>query len=335
MPTFAEGKGLIKPVHLDFISPGPINIVTTKLLNKFHPWITASARAIPAPDHIHKINKLPPELKKFTLPLVPNTDFMYAWQAGGPPEHKYERKFTDLKFIASKPGSSPGIFTLDQDIHNPGDLVGKRVGVVPKASSNWIWTYGLLNDAWDIYDKVTLVTCPAPKHGLEKLLNGEIDATMWGLFLMETIDGNGFLTRPGLEDFEGKRINWINVSLKDMEMINKANPWKMGRVVMAKGSLRAEGPKALDPQEDVGLVDFSTAICGWDSTDDEVVYELVKFLDEKSWLWPEFSGGRPMSLARMSRYPGLTEDMVHPAALEYYKEKGISIGRNVKLHRMN
>ncbi|MBW1769331.1 MAG: hypothetical protein JRJ65_20085 [Deltaproteobacteria bacterium] len=82
-------------------------------------------------------------------------------------------------------------------------------------------------------------------------------------------------------------------------------------------------------------MDFSTAICGWDSTDDEVVYELVKFLDEKSWLWPEFSGGRPMSLARMSRYPGLTEDMVHPAALEYYKEKGISIGRNVKLHRMN
>ena len=104
---------------------------------------------------------------------------------------------------------------------------------------------------------------------------------------------------------------------------------------MPKGSLRAEGPKALDPPDDVGVVDFSTAICGWDSTDDAVVYELVKFLDEKSSLWPELSGGRPMSLARMSRYSGLTEDMVHPAALVYYKEKGITIGEQVKLQRMN
>ncbi len=115
---------------------------------------------------------------------MPSTDFMYAWQAGGPPEHKYEGEFTDLKFIASKPVSSPGIFTLDQDIRSPEDLAGKRVGVVPKASSNWIWTYALLNDAWDIYDKVDLITCPTPNHGLENLLKGEIDATMWGLFLL-------------------------------------------------------------------------------------------------------------------------------------------------------
>ena len=335
MKQSAESETLIKPVHLDFLSPGPISLVITKLLNKFHPWITASSRAIPAPDHVHKINKLPPELKKYTLPLMPNTDFMYAWQAGGPPEHKYEGEFTNLKFIASKPGSSPGLFTLDQDIHVPEDLVGKKIGVVPKASSNWIWTYALLNDAWDIYDKVTLVTCPTPKHGLEKLLNKEIDATMWGMFLMESIDGNGFSSKPGLDSLKGEKINWISVSNEDVEKINTANPWKTGRTIMPKGSLRAEGNKARDPLEDVGLVDFSIAICAWDSTDDEVVYELVKFLDEKSSLWPEFSGGRPMSLARMSGYPGLTEDMVHPAALEYYKEKGISIGSKVKLQRMN
>jgi hypothetical protein len=334
MREFEKDTKPDKPVHLDFISPGPISLVTTKLLNKFHPWITASNRGIPAPEHLHKIHKLPPELKKFTLPIMPNTDFMYAWQAGGPPEHKYERKFTDLKFIASKPGFSPGIFTLAQHINCPQDFIDKKIGVVPKASSNWIWTYGLLNDAWDIYDKVKLITCLTPKHGLEKLLNGEIDATMWGFFLMETIDGNGFSTRPGLDDFEGKRIHWISVSLEDVEKINKANPWKMGRVLMPKGSIGAEGPDALDPEEDIGLVEFSVAICGWDSTDDAVVYELVKFLDENSALWPEFSEGRPLSLARMSRYPGLKEDMVHPAALKYYKEKGISIGGQVKLRRM-
>jgi len=335
MQQSAGGKNLIKPVHLDFISPGPINLVTTKLLNKFHPWITATSRAIPAPDHLHKIHTLPPELKKFTLPIMPNTDFTYAVQAGGPPEHKYEREFKDLKFIASKSVSSPGIFTLEQGIQTPEQLEGKRIGVVPKASSNWIWTYAILRDAWNIYDKVTLVTCPTPMHGIEKLISGEMDATMWGFFIYETIDGNGFSTRPSLKLLEGKKIHWISLSLEDVEKINRANPWKMGRLLMPKGSLKSEGVIAIDPPNDVGLVDFTVAICAWDITDDDVVYELLKFLDEKAALWPEFSGGRPMSLARMSRYPGLTEDMVHPAALKYYKEKGIHVGREVILHRMD
>ena len=158
---------------------------------------------------------------------------------------------------------------------------------------------------------------------------------MWGFFIYETIEGNGFATRPGLKLLEGKKIHWINLSLEDVEKINRVNPWKMGRLLMPKGSLRSERASTMDPPEDVGLVDFSVAICAWDSTDDHVVYELLRFLDEKSSLWPEFSGGRPMSLARMSRYPGLTEDMVHPAALKYYKEKGIHVGRELILHRMN
>ena len=103
---------------------------------------------------------------------------------------------------------------------------------------------------------------------------------------------------------------------------------------MPKGSLRAEGPQSLDPENDTGVAGFNLALCGWDNTDDAVVYELVKFLDENSPLWVELSDGRPFSLGRMSRYPGLTEDMIHPAALEYYKEKGISVGTQVNLRRM-
>jgi TRAP-type uncharacterized transport system substrate-binding protein len=335
MQEHAKGNKVIKPVHLDFISPGPIDLVTTKLLNKFHPWITATSRAIPAPEHLHRIQTLPPELKKFTLPIMPNTDFMYALKAGGSPEHKYEREFSDLKFIASKSVTSQGIFTLDPGIQTPEQLEGKRIGVVPKASSHWIWTHAILRDAWDIYDKVTLVPCPTPMHGIKSLMSGETDVTMWGLFIYETIDGNGFSSRPGLDIIEEKKIHWINLSLEDVEKINRANPWKMGRMLMPKGSLRSEGVVAIDPLNDVGLVGFTVAICAWDSTDDHVVYELLRFLDEKSSLWPEFSGGRPMNLARMSRYPGLTEDMVHPAALEYYKEKGIHVRKEVILHRMD
>jgi len=36
----------------------------------------------------------------------------------------------------------------------------------------------------------------------------------------------------------------------------------------------------------------------------------------------------------MSRYPGLTEEMVHPGALKYYKDMGIEIYEPVQLCRM-
>jgi hypothetical protein len=97
-----------------------------------------------------------------------------------------------------------------------------------------------------------------------------------------------------------------------------------------KGSIHAQGKK-VDPPYVIGLASFSTAICAWDSTEDEVVYELVQFLDEKFHLWPEYAVGCPISLLRMSRYPGFMEDMVHPGALKYCKKKGIEVGGAVLL----
>ena len=115
-----------------------------------------------------------------------------------------------------------------------------------------------------------------------------------------------------------------------IDRINEKNNWQMGRVLVPMGSIRVAGPKQ-DPPEDVTLPSFTGAICAWDGTEDEVVYELVRFLSKKSELWPEFSGGCPLSLARMSRFPGLKEEMVHPGALKYYKKKGVGIGGLVQL----
>ena len=97
----------IKPVHLDFISPTPAQAAThqmeithVKLLNQFHPRITASWRAIPAPQHLIKINELPADHKKYTLPIVPNTDFIPARQGSGPaPSHCYDKPIEDLRFV--------------------------------------------------------------------------------------------------------------------------------------------------------------------------------------------------------------------------------------------
>ncbi|MBW1799913.1 MAG: hypothetical protein JRJ85_04205 [Deltaproteobacteria bacterium] len=45
---------------------------------------------------------------------------------------------------------------------------------------------------------------------------------------------------------------------------------------------------------------------------------LIRFLDEKSEVWLDYTNGCPLSLARMSRYPGLSEEMIHPGANEIF-----------------
>jgi TRAP-type uncharacterized transport system substrate-binding protein len=91
----------------------------------------------------------------------------------------------------------------------------------------------------------------------------------------------------------------------------------------------------MNPQEDIGLVAITETLCAWDITEDEIVYELVRFLDEKASLWPEYTYGCLSSLARMSRCPMVTDDIVHPGALRYYEEKGIKVGGKIELHRLN
>lgn len=326
----------IKPVHLDFISPSPVNsanhemyLAQVKLLNKLHPRITASWRAIPAPQHLIKINALPAEHKRHTLPIVPNTDFIPALQGEGPaPCHCYENAMRDLKFVATLNTTSWGLVTCNPDIRTPEQLIGKKIGVEPEGGSPRVLSDAVFRDAWGIYDKVELKDYHPPQV-TEGLLSGDIDATFW-MSAWETLGGYECSFRNLLEE---KDIFWIGLSFEDVGRINKKNNWKLGRVLVPKGSIRVAGPKP-DPPEDVDLPAFSGALCAWDDTEEEVVYALVKFLDETSELWPDFSSGCPLSLARMARFPGLSEDMVHSGALQYYKELNVEIEEPVQLPRM-
>ncbi|MBW1888570.1 MAG: ABC transporter substrate-binding protein [Deltaproteobacteria bacterium] len=335
MRKSSKGGGQIRPVHLDFFSPAPIgtpsfymDIAPVMLLNKFHSRITASWRAIAAPDHIHNIDRLPPELKKYSLPIVPNTDFLPARQGKGPEWHKYQRKFTELKFVATTGLSAFGIATYDKEIVSPEHLAGKKIGAAPRPSSLRVLKEAILRDAWGIEDKVILKDY-SPHQTKDGLLSGDIDATFWVQNHL-VVDGFECLTPQVLDT---KDTHWVNLSVDNIGRINKNNSWKLHRVQVPSGSIRASGPK-LDPPFDVGMAGFCTAICAWDSTEDTVVYELVKFLDTNAHLWPEYTNNSPLSLSRMARWPGLNEDMVHPGAINYYKERGIGISEPVELRRL-
>lgn len=325
----------MKPLHIEIFSPSPIqssvhtiDIAPTILLNRFHSHVSASWRAIPVPASVHGIDKMPPEHKKHIFPILPSTDFLLARMGKGPDCHRYEREFTDLKFVATIGCITWGLSTFNPDIKTPEDLIGKKIGVEAEGGAPRVLSDAVLRDAWGIYDKVEIKDYHPPQVKIG-LLSGDIDATFW-IQTWETVDG---FACSDMDILDERQVYWVGLSLEDIDRINRANPFKLHRQLMPRGSIRATGQKA-DPPEDVGLPGFALSLCAWDDSEEELIYEMVRFLDEKSELWPDRVLGCPFSLARMAKFPGITEDMVHPGALRYYQEKAVEIGMPVQLLRI-
>ena len=157
-----------------------------------------------------------------------------------------------------------------------------------------------------------------------------ISMLRFGLKIRQVVDGFEYLEPSGIET---NNTQWVGISMEDVDKMNKKNPWKLHHVLVPRGSLRTNGPK-LDPPMDMGMAGLSMALCAWESTEDEVIYELLKFMDDHSHLCPDVAKGCPLSLSRMARFPGLTEDSVHSGALEYYTDCGMKIEEPVQLQPM-
>ena len=317
----------IKPAHLEFFSPAPtgspmhsMDVTPVKLLNRYHPRITASWRAVPLPDQIPLIDRLPDERKKHSLPIVSSVDFMPARRGEGPSWHRYERPFEDLKFVATTSVIGFGMSTFDESINMPEQLAGKAIAVVPRPSSLMVLCEAVLRDGWGIYDQVVLKESFYPE-ARKALLAGEVNATFWNT--MWEIEGGFQCLDPGI--LQERQAYWIGLSLDNVKDINEKNPWDLHRMLVSAGSIAAKGPK-LDPPLDVGLAGLSIAICAWDSAEHDLVYELVRFLDEMASQWPDHTKGCPLSLGRMAKFPGISDELVHSGALAYYKENRIAPG---------
>ncbi|MFC1945415.1 hypothetical protein ACFLWF_01530 [Chloroflexota bacterium] len=75
------------------------------------------------------------------------------------------------------------------------------------------------------------------------------------------------------------------------------------------------------------MADYCSALTAWRDTEDEVVYELLKFIVDNAAKFVEGDVNISPNLETLPRFPGLTRDLVHPGALCYYQEQGIEIGK--------
>jgi len=209
--------------------------------------------------------------------------------------------------------------SYNPDIRSCKDLIGKRVSLWPRGSAFNAFGEALFK-AWRMRDKVK-ISYHSPRAFKDLLQTGAVDAILVNAGSQRADGGlntSGYL----IPLLQAKKSYMVHIQKEDIKALNQQNPWKVWWRVTPKGALAGGYPL-----QDTGVLAVSAGIWCWDTADADVVYELVKFLDEKAGEWIKRTRGDPMGGQHMAEHrPALTEDIVHPGALKYYKEKGYKIG---------
>ena len=302
------------------------------LYDQEYPKISATWKWLPLPASVNKIDEMPAEERKYGFAaFLPVTDFLLARAGGGPEKHKYAREYTDLLFVGNVTNGGWTFLTKDPELAaDPRKLAGKVVGVInPPEARAWgspdLLAYSILKDAWGIYDEVDLVKVSLPEVG--GLFDAElIDAAFWGM--ANNMSGTYTIPPPFYDTFKDNQYYWIPLTQADVDKVNAANAWKINLLTVPKDSITIPGPPAttVNPPEDVTMCDFGGAFTAWEDTEEDVVYEMLRFIVTNADKIKEANLRMQVDPEKMAQWPGLTKDMVHPGALRFYETQGIKIG---------
>jgi hypothetical protein len=276
--------------------------------------LPAQVVAVPLPDSINAINALPPEEKARHLPIVTTVDFLPAIRRQGPDWHAYSRASADLKLAAALYDVAFGLLATSPGLASPQDLRGKRIGVPARPSSVRVLTEALLRDGWGMLDAVQLIDLP-PSAVPDAVSSGRIDATTWNLM---TISSEGVSPLiPLLSQRPG--ASWVEVDDGAVARMNAANPFKISGLRVRTDRIEDAGP-CLRPV--VNLLSFRQGLAVWASTPDTIVNEILECLRTCAAQFTRLSD----SVGRMVSWPFLAQEMVHPAACEFFRRHGVEIG---------
>lgn len=277
--------------------------------------LPAQVVAVPLPDSINAINALPAEEKAWHLPIVTTVDFLPAIRRQGPDWHAYSRASADLKLAAALYDVAFGLLATSPGLASPQDLRGKRIGVPARPSSVRVLTEALLRDGWGMLDAVQLIDLP-PSAVPDAVSSGRIDATTWNLM---TISSEGVSPLiPLLSQRPG--ASWVEVDDGAVARMNAANPFKISGLRVRTD--RIEDVGGAYPRPAVNLLSFRQGLAAWTSTPDTIVDDILECVRTCA---AQFTG-LPDSVDRMASWPFLAQEMVHPAAHEFFRRHGVEIG---------
>ncbi|MGD9032835.1 MAG: TAXI family TRAP transporter solute-binding subunit [Desulfobacteraceae bacterium] len=294
-------------------APHMFTLTLAQMLNDLHPQLKGSGlETMGTGDMLRTMDRLPPERRKTAFGIgAPYSEIAMARLGLG----RWKRKFQDLKFVSATNWAGFTFFSYDAGIKLGKDLAGKRVGIWPKRSSLNTYSDALFK-VWGISDRVK-ISHHGPRAFKDLLLTGTVDAIFVSAGA-ERADGKLNVSGYMIPILQARKSYYVHVTKEEVETLNQQNPWKGSWRINPKGSFPGGYPL-----EDSGVMTMSTGLWCWETADANVVYDLVKFLDEKAVEWTKRTRGSPMGGPFMVKQSSaMAEDVYHPGALKYYKEKG-------------
>ncbi|MCZ6490760.1 MAG: ABC transporter substrate-binding protein [Acidobacteria bacterium] len=280
-----------------------------QLIDRCSSWLSAETISDSLPERLNIFAFLPNEVRKNSFISMSSVDQKMAMEKTGPYWHAYFTAFPDIRFVGATQRRAHGVVTKDPEIHTPQDLVGKRIAVIPRPSSLRALQEIVLFKSWGIYDDVEIKEY-LPQDMEPALENGEIDAMF--LPVVSIVNGEA---RGRYIDLERDDLWWISLSVSDVSAAVEDTPILAERVTITPPNGATNGDR------EVGLITRDSAYFTFAVTPDDVVYDFIQAMRFACPPGEEECEG--LSMDTMLRWPELTQSLVHPGALKYYREQGV------------
>ncbi len=232
---------------------------------------------------------------------------------GRPP---FKKAFTDLKVLGNFTKNIQTLITLDANIRELNDLTGKRLGLGPKPTV-------IGKNHWSIIEKGckdpgSIKTFYMKWGGLkDALMDGSIDAMVMGV---STRKSGNWASVPIFKEIVASRGNphFIPIPEHAIKAAATADDIDYPPMMLPKDAI---GPGL--PSADTMAWSEKLALFANSQFSEDAAYTIVKVLYEHGTEMvkqtPVARGVWPELVADIH----VPEDMIHPGALKYYKEKGL------------
>jgi TRAP transporter TAXI family solute receptor len=227
-----------------------------------------------------------------------------GFKVGG--KNPYEQS-KNIRLVARGTTLTGGLFVRkDSPIKTMQDLKGKRLaGEFPDHLAIWFNAYGYLSSAGMSWNDVKVVPVKNSNDGIKALIEGKVDGTNYALNASKIKDADGLI---------GIKAVPLDCSADGLARLRKAVPGYDG-MKMKKGD-------AIGLLEDQCVLVYDVYLVATKSADPKAVTTIAKALFENS---EKVSATAPIMkdwVSSRAVNPNVTIPY-HPAAVEYYKAKGV------------
>jgi TRAP-type uncharacterized transport system substrate-binding protein len=322
-PFARAGAGPREPFELT-ISTLPAGFHSYRLgvglaeeINKHSTWLKAIHIEGFGPAEHMKLLVTKPERRKNYLFFNTPWDIWEAKKGMGP-YAKFPFKYDEFGFISLSGIAGNGLCTLNPKIKGVKDLVGKRVifDSAPGKGRQVVYN-GILEEAGVPLEKIKFQYSRG-KGAADTLRDGLVDAIYTGSALIKL--PNKHVTSPFIKELVAiKKTYFVSFDEKPV----KAFKAKTGHPVdYMKLPPKALGPLQTDP---CGVLIKPLGYCAHLDMPDHVITEVLRVIYGNAHAFKDYSPLGAIITQKTIAHLGIPEGAYHPAAVKFFKEKGIEI----------